>query len=159
MRVLIVTGDRHATARTEDRQRWEDVVRAALAVFKERGKSHEPHLLIHGACGLDEGDPASGPMRGIDAIADRVGRELGFLVVPIPANWTRDGNPGGPIRNKVMVDHGRRLRADGAHVETAAFHDRFRFSRGTKHAAETSAKAGIPTMRFRSDGAWAEVMP
>ena len=56
-------------------------------------------VLIHGAGpGRKEGVP------GCDAIADRIGNELGFSVYAFPALWKLQGGAAGPIRNRLCID-------------------------------------------------------
>lgn len=154
MRVLIVTGDRNATKYPAIASRWELVLREALAAFKRDAATVEPCLLIHGACGLDADAPGSGAMKGIDALADCIGRELGYLVAALPAHWTTQGPPAGPRRNEQMIAHGRRFQNDGATVAVYAFHDQISFSKGTKGTVELAQRYGLFVTRHRSDGAW-----
>lgn len=80
---VIVTGNRAWTGR--------ELIRTDLARFPARTK------LYHGACPVGDG--------GADWIADEIGRELGFIVTPVPILTRLDGDMpgGGPRRNRRMV--------------------------------------------------------
>jgi len=45
-----------------------------------------------------------GGARGADKMADEIGRELGFIVVEVPADWDKYGRSAGAIRNREMLD-------------------------------------------------------
>lgn len=83
---ILVTGSRDWT----DEQK----VREVLERFKRRDVT-----LVHGA------------YRGLDKIAERVARSLGFKTEPHPADWTTHKKRAGPIRNSAMVIRMRELRA------------------------------------------------
>lgn len=80
----IWTGSRHWTD--------EDEVRRVLELMCDpEGRSDV--TIVHGACPT-----------GLDAIVDRIAREMGFQVEPHPADWDTHGKSAGPIRNQEMVD-------------------------------------------------------
>lgn len=47
----------------------------------------------------------SGTAKGADRLGERYARERGYQVVRYPANWDRDGNSAGPIRNAKMAEN------------------------------------------------------
>ena len=47
----------------------------------------------------------SGTARGADRLGERYARERGYQIVRYPANWDRDGNSAGPIRNAKMAEN------------------------------------------------------
>lgn len=103
---------------------WTDreMIRAAVRRYIEQ---FGPFELIHG------------DQRGADKIAGSVGDELGLLVHPEPADWSR-GKRGGPERNRRMLDLGP--------VLVAAFKDDLDFSLsrgGTENMVKISAKASV----------------
>lgn len=48
-----------------------------------------------------------GAYRGADLLADKVAKELGFAVLPFPADWTGRGRRAGPERNTRMIEEGK----------------------------------------------------
>lgn len=74
----------------------------------------------------------SGTARGADRLGERYARERGFLIQKFPADWDRDGNAAGPIRNAKMADNADALIAfwDGK-------------SRGTANMIETAKSRGL----------------
>lgn len=46
----------------------------------------------------------SGTARGADQLGERYAVEKGYPILRYPANWDRDGNAAGPIRNKHMAE-------------------------------------------------------
>ena len=48
-------------------------------------------VLIHGGC------------VGADALADLIGRQLGFKIMVFNADWAKNGKAAGPIRNSEML--------------------------------------------------------
>lgn len=71
---------------------------------------------------------------GADPILDRLGKAMGFEVIPFEADWVRFGDPAGPIRNQQMVDSGIDL--------VVAFPDSK--SKGTVNAMDRARAAGVP---------------
>lgn len=51
----------------------------------------------------------SGKARGIDTAGEDWAKENGLGVAPFPADWDRDGNAAGSIRNGEMARYGARL--------------------------------------------------
>ena len=74
----------------------------------------------------------SGTARGADRLGERYARERGYQIQRFPADWDRDGNSAGPIRNAKMADNAHAL---------IAFWDGH--SRGTKNMIETAASKGL----------------
>ena len=101
-------------------------------------------LCIHGRNGtkadgtpIGPNDPDEAAVRGADCLAGAVARELGFAVLPFPADWTTHGRRAGPLRNTQMLREGRpRL--------VLAFTNDLRASRGTRHMCAIAVAAGVP---------------
>ncbi len=76
----------------------------------------------------------SGTAKGADRLGERYAREQGFLLRRFPADWDKDGNKAGPIRNAKMADNADALIAfwDGT-------------SRGTAHMIMTAKEKGLAT--------------
>ncbi len=76
----------------------------------------------------------SGTAKGADRLGERYARERGFLLRRFPADWDKDGNKAGPIRNAKMADNADALIAfwDGT-------------SRGTAHMIMTAKERGLVT--------------
>lgn len=74
----------------------------------------------------------SGTARGADRLGERYARERGYRIERYPADWDRDGNSAGPIRNAKM--------ADNAHALIAFWDGR---SRGTMNMIDTARKKGL----------------
>lgn len=74
----------------------------------------------------------SGTARGADRLGERYARERGYRIERYPADWDRDGNSAGPIRNAKMADNADALIAfwDGQ-------------SRGTKNMIDTAREKGL----------------
>jgi len=77
-----------------------------------------------------------GEARGADRLAREVGEELGFPVVPIPAEWDRHGKRAGIIRNAWMLLMEPDL--------VIAFHENLEESKGTGHMVRIARKVGVP---------------
>lgn len=109
---------------------WDDVATLAAVLDGIRARVGNRMVVVHGHC-----------PDGADAIADAW--TLQYLPRPPerwPAPWTQLGKSAGPRRNQAMVDS----RPD----ETVAFLRDPANSRGTKHCAAASERAGIPTTRY-----------
>ena len=76
----------------------------------------------------------SGTAKGADRLGERYARERGFLLRRFPADWDKDGNKAGPIRNAKMADNADALIAfwDGT-------------SRGTAHMIRMGKERGLVT--------------
>lgn len=74
----------------------------------------------------------SGTARGADRLGERYARERGYRIDRHPADWDRDGNSAGPIRNALM--------ADNAHALIAFWDGR---SRGTMNMIRTAKAKGL----------------
>ena len=46
----------------------------------------------------------SGTARGADQLGERYAVEKGFPILRFPADWNKDGNAAGPIRNRQMAE-------------------------------------------------------
>lgn len=88
-------------------------------------------VLIHGDC------------RGADKMADTIGKQLGFDVVPFPADWDAYDNAAGPIRNQQMLDEGKP-------DLVLAFSRWLLQSKGTKDMVSRAQAAGVECRVFRS---------
>lgn len=120
-KLLVITGSRD----------WddEDAVLMLLAQFDP-----EWTMVYHGKCPT-----------GADAIADRIARELGFVVIPFPADWDRYGNAAGPKRNREMAIAGIRQQRVGVEVHGGVFLGPLRGNRGrgTRDAMDQFKLAGF----------------
>lgn len=85
----------------------------------------------------------NGGARGADSIAAKIGKELGFKVTTIKADWKKYSRAAGPIRNEKMI----REKPD----VVIAFHDKISESKGTKNMIETAQKNKVPVMLIKSD--------
>ena len=76
----------------------------------------------------------SGTAKGADRLGERYARERGFQLRRFPADWDKDGNKAGPIRNAKMADNADALIAfwDGT-------------SRGTAHMIRTAKERDLMT--------------
>lgn len=96
-------------------------------IYEELSKYVDPNIdvtLVHGAA------------RGVDTIAATIGEELGFKVVPYPADWVQYKKAAGPIRNAQML-------REGKPDLVIAFHDDIAKSKGTKHMFGIADKAKV----------------
>jgi len=121
MFTILVTGDRDWTN--------EGMIREALQL----------HDIVHGQVRVIHGD-----CRGADEIAGRIAKELGYDVVPYPADWKQYGKAAGPIRNQRMVDTSPNV--------VFAFHPNLDRSKGTKDCIYRARKAGLPVFRYGKGG-------
>lgn len=95
-------------------------------VIKSRlEKLPKESVIIHGAC------------RGADQIAGEVGKELGFQVIPFPADWKSLGLRAGPERNSRMIEVGKPELG-------IAFHEDIISSKGTADCVRKMRVKGIP---------------
>jgi hypothetical protein len=117
-KIVLVTGSRKWTNRS--------LVEARL---KHHLKGKPEILLMHGAC------------KGADMLADEVGRALGYAVIPMPANWDKQGDLAGHIRNTVMLDAVLAMQKCGWTVAVEAFP--LSDSKGTVHMMKIAKQAGI----------------
>lgn len=113
---VIIAGDRH----------WDDLdleYRLRLLLSKM-----PPNVeIVHGAC------------QGVDLVADRVARAMGFQVTAFPADWKRYGPPAGPIRNREMLDYICQ-RTPGVYL----FHRQIESSRGTRDMMNQAKVRQVP---------------
>lgn len=129
---ILVTGDRHATETT-----WTTIVRHALT---DVTPALTDAVLIHGN------------EKGIDRIADLIGRANYMAVIPVPAMGARDGTAAVPGRNAAMLDVLGTLRDQGYTVMVLAFHDRLGESKGTGGCVREALRRGLPVRHYTSDG-------
>lgn len=86
----------------------------------------QPHIrLVHGGA------------TGVDYMADFVGKELGFEVVAVKADWNAYGRAAGPIRN-------RRMLGEYSPDFVLAFHHNINESKGTKDCYYEAMVRRIP---------------
>ncbi len=120
-RLLVITGARD----------WddEDAVLCLLAQFDP-----DDTMVYHGACAT-----------GADAIADRIAKELGFVVIPFPAKWDAHGRSAGPKRNREMAIAGIQQQRLGVEVHGGVFLGPLQGSRGkgTRDAMDLFKTAGF----------------
>ena len=114
--IILATGDRN----------WADVdyVRTVLESLPSGD-----HTLIHGDA------------RGLDRIAGRVARDLGWKVYAFPAGWNAWGRAAGPIRNQEMLEVGKP-------DLVLAFHRDLERSKGTRDMVQRARRAGIEVRHF-----------
>lgn len=117
---LLITGSRNFGD-----QGHVDITLMRTALKDARRKLHDAGfdriILVHGAA------------RGADQLAASIGKSMGFVLDPHPAQWSVHGKAAGPIRNKEMVDLGADLML--AFPRGA--------SRGTRGCMQLAAEAGI----------------
>lgn len=53
-----------------------------------------------------------GAARGADTLCEQVAQARGWKIVPMPADWAKDGKAAGPIRNQHMLDVALDIRDD-----------------------------------------------
>ncbi len=93
-------------------------------------------ILIHGAC------------RGADNTADYVGRRLGMIVRPYPANWGLYARGAGPVRNAQMLKE-EHPDKDGLFIDLClAFHKDVDLGTGTADM-KRRVLAADPPIEFR----------
>lgn len=71
-------------------------------------------------------------------MASDVAKELGFIVLPFPADWSRYGRAAGPIRNRQMLDQKPSL--------VLAFHSDIAHSKGTADTVREAQRRRITTV-------------
>ena len=76
-----------------------------------------------------------GCANGADKLAGIVAKELGFIVVEVPAEWKKCGKRAGILRNLKMLD----LKPD----LVLAFHSNLSGSKGTSHTLREANKRNI----------------
>lgn len=90
-----------------------------------------------------------GDARGADRIAGSLAYTLGNDVLPMPANWDRDGRAAGPKRNEAMLRVLLALQMCGYEVAVHAFP--VGESRGTRHMMRIAEKAGVKVFNHEHD--------
>jgi hypothetical protein len=88
--------------------------------------------IVHGNC------------RGADRIAGELAKERGLVVKQYPANWNKNGQAAGPIRNSLMLKDNPDI------AEVWCFHDSFVTSRGSRDMVKKAEKKGIPIKYYTS---------
>jgi hypothetical protein len=117
-KIILVTGSRD----------WDDY----QTIWSELNKCISAELLLHGMA------------RGADRLADRAAKELKFKAIRgYPALWDEYGRSAGPIRNSLMLTHGKpdfvlAFQKDG--------------SRGTQHMIDIARKAGVSVKVITMEG-------
>ncbi|RMH11289.1 MAG: DUF2493 domain-containing protein [Gammaproteobacteria bacterium] len=68
---------------------------------------HDYDLVMEKFLGLCLGqvEIVSGGAKGVDALGERLARELGYPLKVFPADWTKHGKAAGPIRNRQMAEY------------------------------------------------------
>lgn len=105
-KLLVITGARDWTD--------EEAVHSLLAQFDP-----EWTIIYHGKCPT-----------GADKIADRLARDMGFVVIPFPADWGTHGGAAGPIRNREMAVASMAQQRVGVEVHGGVFLLPLRGNRG-----------------------------
>ena len=123
MRILIC-GDRNYT----NKKKIKDCLQQIIKEFKI-DNSWEDHYVIHGCAS------------GADSMGGIVGKELGFIILEFPAEWSKYGNGAGPIRNRQQLKEGKP-------DLVMAFHPNINTSKGTKDMVYISKQAGVPVRLF-----------
>ena len=129
--VILITGSRY----------WNDES-AFQAIRNELSQWPDADILVHGAA------------RGIDTIADVVGKEMGFKVISCPAHWRHTnkcppdcqkiiGKAAGAIRNRYMLDTYKPW-------IVLAFHPNIEKSKGTKDMVKYATSKKIPVKLISS---------
>lgn len=124
--VLLVSGDRHATA-----AEWGPSIRHFLMQTR-------PLVLIHGAA------------PGIDTITADEAMKIGLIgIEPYPAEWEKwerlgKRNWAGPIRNQEMVKRLLEYADYGKRVHLLAIHPDIERSKGTRGMVEIARKRRVP---------------
>jgi hypothetical protein len=122
MKAILVTGSRD----------WKQLSAVRHVLDEIDGRRVGVIVLIHGAC------------RGADAEAGQYGKELGWSVVSMPAQWMQNYTYcswAGSDRNARMVEVLKNLRAVGYGCEVHAFP--LPSSKGTRHMMRLAEEAGF----------------
>lgn len=104
--IVVISGDRE----------WQDEERIKKIFEKLEGDI----TIIHGGC------------RGLDLLGAKVGKNMGFKIIEVPAEWNLYGKGAGVIRNEKML----RMNPD----LVIYFHDNLTESKGTKNLVNTAKK-------------------
>lgn len=88
-----------------------------------------------------------GDADGADRLAGNHFTRAGLRVIPVPAQWKRDGKSAGPIRNAHMLDMLLALRACGYEVAVYAFPGPE--SKGTWDMVRRANVANVPVFVHR----------
>jgi hypothetical protein len=72
-----------------------------------------------------------------------VASQLGFTVLPFPADWNTHGKAAGPIRNRQMLKEGKP-------DVVLAFHEDLGRSKGTADMVRAAKAAGIAVKVFKN---------
>jgi len=92
---------------------------------------------------LPEGSTViEGEARGVDTLSRDAALERGLMVERYPAQWSRYGRRAGPIRNQIMLEHGKP-------EVMIYFHYNIAESKGTKDMITRCRKARIPVYSHR----------
>jgi hypothetical protein len=140
---ILVTGSR----------KWKDRAAIAAALLDAVNRHPWPIIIVTG--GQVSEDRDTGEKWGADYIAGEVAREVGLEVEEHPAHkecsehgwehsFRKHGRPGGPIRNRVMVEKGA--------AECLAFP--LGESRGTRGCMALADAAGIPVENYEPRFLW-----
>lgn len=93
-----------------------------------------------------------GDARGADRLAGKSGKDLGYTVIPVPADWDKYGKKAGPIRNQRMLDE------FGPFDEVWAFKDK-PVSVGTDDMIWRARDAGYEVTVFTPNGGHTHLLP
>jgi len=140
--IFVITGSRHWCGNPEQ-------IRQLLLAFSERFAGRRL-VLFHGAC---PDPPTYEEGSSVDMLADAIGRELGFKVVPFRADWRRLGRRAGPVRNREMVRFAARELGIGTAFTAECHGFPMPDSTGTPDCLSAARKAGLLTFEHERMGA------
>lgn len=139
--VVLVTGDRHATATV-----WFPVIYKAFKDIKAEHPAVEHWAIIHGGA------------KGIDSLAGLIARhDHRFVEHIFLPDWKQYGKKAGPIRNGQMVARLVEHKEQGAACFVLAFHNDLAGSKGTKDCVYQAAQAGFSPRLYLSEMCWEAV--
>ena len=125
--IVLVSGDRHWS----DKEFIKNALRGIGTVSLGREESIEAIF--------------EGGATGADALSHEVGDELGIPVFELKANWAKEGNAAGPIRNAQMLKFG--------HIDLVlAFHDDIEHSKGTRDMIDKAIRAKVRVILYSHKG-------
>lgn len=87
---------------------------------------------------LNVTEVVSGAAKGVDTLGEQWAKKNNIPVKQFPADWNKNGNSAGPIRNKQMAEYGEVLVALWDYE-----------SRGTKNMIDTAKNNGLEVFVFR----------
>ena len=116
MSVIVISGSRY----------WKD---DKYNIVKEELKKYPNSFIIVGDC------------KGVDSLAVRAAKELGYKYQIFYANWSKYGNSAGPKRNNEMIIELQKRNETNKFV--LSFHDKLSESKGTINLMTNAQTNGI----------------